>query len=55
MIHAQNPAKILKNIYSVPVIEEIDVAHIKSILKEFTYEKCKIVLVGNDVLTNSEV
>ena len=55
MLHTLNPAKVLKEIYSVPIIDKIDVADIKSIISECTYEKCKIVLTGNDILTRKDV
>ena len=55
LLYTLNPSKVLKEIYSVPIISEINVADIRSILSEFTYEKCKVTLIGNGILTRKDV
>ena len=39
----------------MPVVEEYDVEDIRKYLGEFSYEKCKIVMMGKDILSNKEL
>ena len=55
MIYYQDIANILKEVYSQQVIGEIDIADIKTMLSEFSYENCKIVLNGNNILKKPEI
>ena len=50
MIYTTNISDIIKEVYDEPVIGEIDLADIKKMLSEFSYEKCKINLNLNDIL-----
>ena len=49
MIVALDPSQVIKQTYEQQVINEIDYEDIKSLLGEFTYEKCKVILQGNDI------
>lgn len=40
---------ILKEVYNEAIIEELDVADIRAYLADFTLEKCKVVLCGNEL------
>jgi len=51
MIHIKDPSKLVKRTYSENVIENIDIEYIKHIFKEFSYENCKVLLNGNDLLS----
>ena len=39
----------------MPVVEDYDVEDIRKYLGEFSYEKCKIVMMGKDILSNKEL
>ena len=53
MFYSLNPSQIVKQVFCERVIDEIDLDDIKSLLSEMTYEKAKIVFIGNDLLTKS--
>ena len=53
MFFSLNPSKIVKQVFCERVIDEIDLDDIKSLLSEMTYEKAKIVFIGNDLLTKT--
>ena len=55
MLNIQNPNKLLKRVPAMPVVEEYDVEDIRKYLGEFSYEKCKIVMMGKDILSNKEL
>ena len=53
MIHNQgfqSQFKLLEQVYNEPIIEKVDLVDIKDILGQFTIEKCKVILLGNDLL-----
>ena len=45
-------SKLLEEVYPEAIIKEIDVKDIRSILNLFTYESCKLVLIGNSMFCN---
>ena len=52
---ALDPSQVVKQTYGQQVIEEIDYADIKSLLGEFSYEKCKVILQGNDIFEKQDI
>ena len=48
-------SNILKKVYDETVIEEIDIADIKAMLSEFSYDNVKILLNGNDILKKPDI
>ena len=50
MFHCKDLSKIVRNTYKTNIIDEIDLEDIKKMLEELNYLKCKIVLMGNDLL-----
>ena len=55
MFHTLDPSQIVKQVFSQRVIDEVDLDDIKSLLNDMTYEKAKIVFIGNDLLTKTEL
>ena len=55
MLTMKDQSKILEEVYPETLIKCIDYLHIKSLLEDFSYEKCKIALIGNDILTRDDV
>ena len=45
---------ILKEVYNEAIIEELDVADIRAYLADFTLEKCKVVLCGNELFDQNK-
>ena len=45
MIYTQDPAKIIEQVYSEAIIENIDIQDIRDLLSEFTLDSCKVVLI----------
>ena len=52
LIHTLDPSKILREVFTDTLIEEINTPDIKLLLQSFTLMNSKIALVGNDLLTN---
>ena len=53
MLITSNPGKILEEIYGEAIIETIDVQDIRDFLGEFTIDKVKVVLLGNQLLDDT--
>ena len=55
LIHYKNTSNILKEVYEKAVIGEVDIADIKKMLSEFSYENVKILVNGNNILKKQDI
>ena len=55
MLNIYEPQKLLKKVATMPVIDEYDIKDIRKYLKQFSYENCKIVMMGKGLLSNKEL
>ena len=55
MLVTRDPSKLLEQSYTEPIIPEIDQQDVRAFLNDFTYDKCKIVLNGNDMFKRKDV
>ncbi len=55
MLLTTDPTRILEDVYAETIVRKIDQQDIKAFLGELTFEKCKIVLNGNDLLNRTDV
>ena len=55
MICCRTLADVIKDVYDEPVIGEIDIADVRKMLDEISYEKTKIVVNGNDLVKKTEL
>ena len=55
MFTVKDQSRILEEVYPETLIKSIDYLDIKSLLTEFSYEKCKIALIGNDIHTREDI
>ena len=55
MFHAKDPSKIVRNVYSnnygCNYISEVDIQDIKAMLDQLTLSRAKIILIGNELLS----
>ena len=54
MIHIKDISKILKSVYAGNYYEEIDMQDISDMLEQLSYERVKLSLLGNDLLSQIE-
>ena len=55
MLSVTNPAKLIKDANTSPVIEKYDIKDVCRMLNDFSYENCKILLTGKGILENEEI
>ena len=55
MVFLKDQSKVVKYVYNKKVIDEVDVEEVKALLSELTYEKVKLVLLGNGILKMPEL
>ena len=55
LIHTLDSSKVLQEVFEDTIFENVDTADIRELLQYFDYNTCKIVLVGNDILTNENM
>ena len=53
MISNTNKAKLLEKVYPEALIDEIDIDDIRDFLSVFTLDRCKVVLLGKELLKDS--
>ena len=51
MIHIKDVSKIIKSVYAGHYYEEVDMQDITEMLGQLTYERAKVSLQGNDLLS----
>ena len=55
MLNIYKPEKLLKKVVGMPVVDEYDIKDIRKYLNLFSYENCKIVMMGKGLLSNQEL
>ena len=55
MVDIHDPRKLLKKAAAMPVVDDYDIKDIRQWLEEFSYENCKMILMGKGILSNSEL
>ena len=55
MVHSQNKSNILRESYEKTVVQDVDTEDVRKVLGEMSYEKVKVVFVGNDLLKMTEI
>ena len=54
MIYCSDITQIVKEVYGSTIIPEIDIADIKQLVNEYSYDKCKISCLSNLMATNQD-
>ena len=55
MLSVTNPAKLVKEANANTVVEDYDIKDLHRMLNDLSYENCKIVLMGNNILEREEL
>ena len=54
MIYVSDLSNLIKEVYSKPIIDEIDMDDIKLLFDELRYDRCKMSLDGNDLFKKAD-
>ena len=55
MVHAIDLKNLVKDAQEETIFDEIDLDDIKQFVTEFSYERCYVILQGNDLLTRKDI